>query len=673
MNAASRSGALGLRGLARAWYATALVGVGVFTAHTLAGSHLGFDHFFNRWLYNGLILFALAACVIRTVRVRAERGAWFVFTLAVTAWALGEIFYDFVYEGNPPYPSIADVFYLAFYPLCYAAMLLLLRARLSEFTHRLWLDAGMAALASATLGAAVLFEAVLATTEGSTGVVVTSLAYPLGDILLFSGVGGVYALEGWRTSRTWVLIGAGVLATAVADGIFLFQAASGTYLEGTVLDALWPASLLLLCSAAWQPARRVTVALAGRPLVGTPLVSGLVALGVLVYDHFQTLNVLSINLAAGTLALVMLRTLFTFRENSRVLGLMRHDAVTDSLTGLGNRRRLMGDLERALPEGHKSEPRLLVIFDLDGFKRYNDAFGHPAGDVLLARLAANLRAVVEPRGSSYRLGGDEFCALVPVAGDEVGAFLDGTSAALSDEGEGFRVRSSFGAVFLPEEASTPSEALHVADQRLYTQKRQHSERLGSPHEMVLQALYEREPDLRLHVQTVADMACAVGRAFGLTAEQLEELNLAARLHDVGKLAIPDAVLQKPGPLDVDEWAFIKEHTVIGERILSAAPALNEVARIVRATHERWDGRGYPDGIPGEAIPLAARIIAVSDAFSAMTSERTYRAQVDWESALAELCRCAGTQFDPEVVAVFCGEAEMAKRDGWGGLRAVDAA
>jgi HD-GYP domain-containing protein (c-di-GMP phosphodiesterase class II) len=227
-------------------------------------------------------------------------------------------------------------------------------------------------------------------------------------------------------------------------------------------------------------------------------------------------------------------------------------------------------------------------------------------------------------------------------------------------------------VFLPEEAETTMEALRVADQRLYAQKRDRTAR-GNPHELLLQALYEREPNLRVHVQSTADMAVAVGRALGLSAPKLEELRLGARLHDVGKLAIPDTVLQKPGPLDVDEWAFIKEHTVIGERILSAAPALREVARIVRATHERWDGAGYPDGTRGEEIPLAARIIAVSDAFSAMTSDRPYRPPVDWESALAELSRCAGTQFDPEVVAVFCGEAEIAKRDGWGGLRAVDAA
>ena len=665
-------GQLGLQRFARAWYAVAAVGLAVFTAHTIAGANLGLDHFFNAWLYNGLILLGLAACVIRTVRVRLERGAWLAFTLAVAAWALGEIFYDFVYSGDPPYPSVADVFYLAFYPCSYAALLLLLRARFSEFTHRFWLDGAMAALAVAALGASVLFEVVLGDTEGSTGVVITNLAYPLGDILLLSLVVGIFALTGWSADRTWSLIAAGLAASAIADAIFLFQASTGSYTEGTILDAMWPASLLLLSAAALQTPRRVVVTLAGRPLVGTPLVAGLIGLGVLVFDHFQRLNLLAIGLAGGTIAMVMLRTYLTFSENSRVLELMRHDAVTDALTGLGNRRRLIADLDRALVAGPDAEPRLLVMFDLDGFKRYNDTFGHPAGDTLLARLAGNLASVVGPVGSSYRLGGDEFCVLATVPIEQTEAFLDATSVALNEDGEGFSVGSSFGAVFLPVEAADSSEALRVADQRLYMHKRDRSGR-GHPDEPLLQALFEREPDLRLHVQSTADMACAVGRVIGFSAQELEELRLAARLHDIGKLAIPDAVLQKPGPLDVDEWAFIKEHTVIGERILSASPALQKVGQIVRATHERWDGAGYPDGVPGSEIPLAARIIAVCDAFSAMTSPRPYRAPVGWDAALAELCRCAGTQFDPEIVAVFCGEAEIAMRDGWGGLRAVDAA
>jgi HD-GYP domain-containing protein (c-di-GMP phosphodiesterase class II) len=205
---------------------------------------------------------------------------------------------------------------------------------------------------------------------------------------------------------------------------------------------------------------------------------------------------------------------------------------------------------------------------------------------------------------------------------------------------------------LPSEAESATDALRTADKRLYVQKREHSGR-RMPDEMLLQALYERSPALRDHVGEVVDMVQTVGVACGLRGIALEELRLAARLHDVGKLAIPDAVLHKPGPLDVAEWAFIKEHTVIGERILAAASGWQATATIVRATHERWDGQGYPDGLAGEDIPLAARIIAVCDAYSAMTSKRPYRLSATTEQAFEELRNCAGTQFDPEVVRVFC--------------------
>jgi two-component system cell cycle response regulator len=659
---------IGLPRLARAWAVVALVGLAAFTAHTLLGARLGFDDFFNRWFYNALILLGLSACVLRTVRVRAERGAWLALSIAVAAWAVAELLFDFAYGGSPPFPSVADVFYLAFYPACYIGLLLLVRSRLSAFGRSLWVDGAMAAIASAALGAAVLFEVVLRSTDGSTGVIVTNLAYPLGDILLISAVIGIFSLTGWKPDRTWGLIGVGLGASAIADGVFLFQSATNSYAEGTILDALWPAAILLLSAAAWQAPRRAAVELEGRPLLVTPLVCGLIGLGILTYDHFRPVNLLAASLAGATIIAVIVRTGMTFSQNTRILELMRDHAVTDALTGIGNRRRLVADLERALADGIESEPRLLAIFDLDGFKLYNDTFGHPAGDALLARLAANLSAVVQPAGSCYRLGGDEFCAVIDVTSAESRPFLASAAAALSEEGEGFVVTTSFGAVSIPEEAAGSSDALRLADQRLYAQKRMRGQ--GSTHEVLLQALYELDPDMRLHVQSVAEAAAAVGTALGFDGEALEELRLAARLHDVGKLAIPDTVLQKPGPLDVEEWAFIKEHTVIGERILAAAPAWKGVAKIVRATHERWDGAGYPDQLAGAEIPWAARIIAVCDAFSAMTSSRPYRAEVTRDKALEELRRCAGTQFDPEVVAVFCREAGRASSALWGAAAAA---
>jgi len=145
---------------------------------------------------------------------------------------------------------------------------------------------------------------------------------------------------------------------------------------------------------------------------------------------------------------------------------------------------------------------------------------------------------------------------------------------------------------------------------------------------------------------------AVGRELGLGPEALDEIARGAELHDVGKVAVPEAILGKPGPLDEAEWQIMRQHTVIGERILAAAPALRPVARLVRSSHERWDGSGYPDGLVGERIPLGARIITVCDAFDAMRQARPYAASMTEAQALAELHRCAGTQFDPRVVDAF---------------------
>jgi HD-GYP domain-containing protein (c-di-GMP phosphodiesterase class II) len=173
-------------------------------------------------------------------------------------------------------------------------------------------------------------------------------------------------------------------------------------------------------------------------------------------------------------------------------------------------------------------------------------------------------------------------------------------------------------------------------------------------DVLLRALAERDPYLGEHMADVASLAEAVADRMGLAKEEVEHISQAAELHDIGKVAIPDAILHKPAPLDEAEWAFIRRHTLIGERIIDAAPALGRVAALVRSSHERYDGDGYPDGLAGQEIPLGARIVAICDAFDAMTTDRAYRQAMSSESALLELRRCAGNQFDPVVVEVFCG-------------------
>jgi HD-GYP domain-containing protein (c-di-GMP phosphodiesterase class II) len=216
------------------------------------------------------------------------------------------------------------------------------------------------------------------------------------------------------------------------------------------------------------------------------------------------------------------------------------------------------------------------------------------------------------------------------------------------------VASSFGAIRLPHEARSTADALRLADHRMYARKSAgRTSAARQTTDVLLRVLAERQPALGEHLDGVAALCERVAARAGLPPDEVPALIQAARLHDVGKAAIPDAILDKPGPLNADEWAFMRRHTVIGERILAVAPALTRAATLVRASHERYDGAGYPDGLAGDGIPLGARIIFVCDAYDAMLTDRPYRPAMSSAAALAELRRCAGTQFDPQVVDALC--------------------
>jgi diguanylate cyclase (GGDEF)-like protein len=348
---------------------------------------------------------------------------------------------------------------------------------------------------------------------------------------------------------------------------------------------------------------------------------------------------------------------------------IREQAMTDALTGLGNRRKLSVDLESAFRGQTAARPSLLLLFDLDGFKDYNDTFGHVAGDALLARLGEKLQRAVEGCGRAYRLGGDEFCAHLELDGQDSDSLIIRTAAALTETGVEFSVRASLGVVLLPHEADSAEHALQVADERMYANKRSRSSAARSQAgEVLLRTLHAKQPDLDEHSNNVAELATRVARRLGQTGEVLDYISRAAELHDIGKVGIPDAILNKPSSLTPGEWEFIHQHTILGERILHGAPALRPVARLVRASHERWDGTGYPDGLRGEQIPLGARIVAVCDAYEAMTANRTYRTAIPHDHACHELRTAAGTQFDPTVVDAFLAVIDTTTDD-----RELDAA
>ncbi len=357
-------------------------------------------------------------------------------------------------------------------------------------------------------------------------------------------------------------------------------------------------------------------------------------------------------------------------------------ALTDPLTSLGNHRHFHDRLERELRHAHERRlPLSLCLIDVDDFKRINDRFGHPAGDRVLSQLATRLRQT----GEAFRLGGDEFALLLP-GSDESAALAAASSvvdriAALKLEQVG-TVTVSVGVATSPQHAAERDELIRLADSALYWAKEYGKNQVRAYRPDVIElaelkrlasgpdraarfraaASLARAVDARdvytgSHSQRVADLAARTARRLGLPDEDIELTRLAASLHDLGKLAIPEEILRKPGPLTEPERMVLERHPQIGFRMLESL-GVDPVADWVLHHHERWDGSGYPDGLPGDQIPLGARIIFVADAYDAMTSERVYRRRVAPEHAIAELERCAGSQFDPEIVAALADELAL---------------
>jgi two-component system cell cycle response regulator len=646
--------------------AVAVIGLCAYAAHSLAGlGGGGLNGFFEDWVFNGLFFVASALCLLRAAWSRIDRGAWTALGVGLGCWGLGEVVFTLdpsqVTAGG--FPATSDFLWLVFYPAAFVTLGLLVRARVRHFYVSLWLDGVAGALVVGALASQFVLPPILAGTEGSLSSVVGDLIYPLADLVLVGLLVGVLAITGWRPGRVLATVAVGFALSCVADSLSLYWSATG-HSGSAVFDSLWPASAVVLGWAAWQPARpSAVIALHGRRLLVFPIGFAAAALGLLALQQAHPLEGGAYILAVLTITAAIVRMALTFSENLHLVERSRHEALTDPLTGLGNRRRLLLALEDVLQSASGHSPWALLLFDLNGFKRYNDSFGHPVGDALLARLGAKLAEAAALEGQAFRLGGDEFCVLSRVEQRSCDAVSAAAVAALSERGQGFDISTAHGCIMLPAEAKDSSTALQIADQRLYADKRSRhtSDAPNQLRDVLLQAMAEREPDLREHLHEVAVMARLLGRRMGLSGEDLEILIRAAELHDVGKIAVPDSILSKPTALDPGERAIIERHCEVGERILAAAPAMGPVARLVRASHERYDGHGYPDARAGLDIPLGSRVIAVCDAFHAMTTDRPYGQGIDKELAIAELRRCAGSQFDPAVVEAFCQDFTTGRR------------
>ena len=616
----------------------------------------------EKWLHLVMMGIGAVFCIARGIVRPRERAAWIAVGLAVLAWTLGELYFTEVLwsDASPPVPSPADVGYLSLPPLIILGVVLLTQSRMRGLPRMVFVDGLIAGLAVGAMSAAIVFKPVLDSLHGLSISVITNFAYPVLDLIMLGVLIGLLAVGGRRVDRRLAVLAFGVLCFWASDTIYLIKVADGTWVSGGPFDPGWWTIALCAAIAAWMdPERALARPLPGaRASIRIPVSFASVAIAVLVAGSFTVITVPAVVLASTALVAVLVRLVLTFRAHQSMLASSRVEASTDPLTGLGNRRALATALNTRLEAG-RPEPLLLGLFDLNGFKNYNDGFGHAAGDALLQRLARSLKSVLPPPAAAFRMGGDEFCVLLP-AGDVGQALLRASHSVLHERGDGFEISASVGSVLLPNETTDSSEALRLADQRMYSDKNS-SRRAGTAQEVartLLSALAQRDPHLSDHLADVERLATSTAQALGLPTDQVELIALGAELHDVGKVAIPETILSKPGPLTEQEWKLMRTHTVAGQRILAASPALVQVGPLVRSSHERWDGKGYPDGLSGSEIPLGARIIAVCDSYDAMTSDRSYRRAMSEEVALAELSAGAGSQFDPDVVRAFLQAREQ---------------
>jgi len=623
--------------------------------------------------------------------------------LAVLSAVLGDVIWSYnetLLRRVMPFPSWADACYLCQYPLLLMGILRLPTRRLpAALRWRVVLDSLTTLTALVTLSwYFVLGPTVLRGTESAFDKSLAA-AFPLGDLILLVSLLLVTA-QGRDSVARPVVLALSLALTGIigADTTFGYQMLKGAYVPGGLVGALGPPAYLLIGLAAGL-ARRPAGAVAGDDRPAVPLLwrsllpyALVPAVGVLlVYTRTHRGDeALEPGVCAGAallVALVLLRQavaiqclISDLKERIAELEAARHHltalAEQDGLTGLLNHRVFHRRLEEEAGRvGRTGEPLSVALVDLDNFKFFNDAYGHLAGDDVLRQVSAALRSCCREGDTLARFGGDEFALLLPGMGRAEAAGLAARFQSCLDalayfppgQDVAIPLRLSVGTAVFPEEGPGRLDALALADSRLYRSKtgggdEDTAQRLRatladslqgfSMLDALVAAVDNKDRYTCKHSEDVMLFSLQIAALLGMDEAARHTVAVAALLHDVGKIGVPDQILRKPGRLTDQEHAVIRHHPTMGAIIVGAVPGFEEALPAVRHHHERWDGGGYPDGLRGAETPLTARLMAVADAFSAMTTDRPYCKGMAEERALAEIERGAGSQFDPALARLF---------------------
>ena len=643
---------------------------------------------------------AVALCWFTGRRAASDRGhrAALFCSLGIFCYAMQQIyiiFPDFAHHPISIPRLYCDVLALASYPLLLCGICQLSRPSRSLSSHlRIFLDGVMIMVTAFTFSWYFVIGPTFFRPGQDLEVKIARTAYPLMDLVLVASL-LMLAGNSRRLRPVITLFAVGFSILVVSDTTYAYLSLHGKFPSLSLLDVSWtlgfmPIGVAAAMGKALPPdtAEEIeAIPALWKSLLPYALLPFLVTL-VLYTQYAPGRLALKQGVVWGAtvlVALILARQVLAIRENWELSRRLSKLATTDSLTGLLNHRvfhkRLAEEAEKADREGYVLA---VAVLDLDNFKFFNDAYGHLAGDDVLKQVAFALSNFCGSEDTAARFGGDEFALLIPLSKlrveqsleslqIEIGVGLSSLSYRPSGHESSIPLAISIGIAAFPGDATSRLEVMEIADTRLRRSKTGASDRLGdglgdelllfltrsvtgfSMLNALVTAVDNKDRYTRRHSEDVLIYSAQIALRMGLGDAALHRLKIAALLHDVGKIGIPDAILRKPGRLTTEEFEAVQHHPVMGASIVGAVPGFEDTLEVVRYHHERWDGLGYPCGLRGDETPFLARLVAVADAFSAMTTDRPYRKGMDRSTALSILAAGAGIQWDPECVAALLEE------------------